>query len=373
MNYTADNGTSTLTMPVGNDSGIPDNNIFHRYDLSKLIEVFAPTAFTAERVVPPIWYIIGFLGNPASAVIWYGSRMRRNNSSAMYLGSLAVSDFIFLFLHLLHNLHVSYGHDVYNTFAGCEAFMFFFYVPQYLSVFLVAVFTIERYVAVCHPFLKEKWCTVKRAFILTGVCVILSMALSTGQIYAWTYDATYEMCTHRPEAMVGLEDMTSFVEVWNWVIDMTMFAALPLLVLVFNILVLREIIKLSSNGVIVRQQGRGGNHSSTRGSGASGTSSSTASTVTLLSVSFFLIVTQLAATVVSNIQQAFPHGPVNMTDDEVRADPTWSAMFTYIEARKVIEVSCYRCSILVVVVWVFFRRLVGYRGPFFVNGISNKA
>lgn len=320
------NNSTAMTASTANDSVV--QNVLLRYDFSKLIEVFAPAAFTAERVVPPIWYLLGLFGNPASAVIWYGRRMRRNNSSAVYLGSLAVSDFIFLCLHLLFNLHSSHGHDVYNTFAGCEAFMFFYYVPQYLSVVLVAAFTVERYVAVCHPFLKEKWCTVRRAFALVAACLAFSVAVSSAQIYVWTFDPTYSVCAHRHQAMSGGD--ASFVNVWTWATEMLVFAALPLLVLAFNVLVLREIIKLSRNGVISRQQSRGGG----------GGSSSTASTITLLSVSFFLIVTQLPATVVLNIQPLFHIGPVDMTDDEVRADPTWSSLFSYLVARKVIEVLC---------------------------------
>lgn len=67
---------------------------------------------------------------------------------------------------------------------------------------------------------------------------------------------------------------------------------------------------------------------------------STASTVTLLAVSFYLIITQISATVVVCLQSIFPHGNMFMDDDDIRSDKTWSHLFTYLDVRKVIEVIC---------------------------------
>ncbi|KAL8604397.1 hypothetical protein ACOMHN_042227 [Nucella lapillus] len=327
--------SSTLPPPSSSDmnntttASTQGELTMNQYSMSQLMSTFAPAGVLAERIVPPIWYLIGFLGNTVSGVIWFGSRMRRNNSSAVYLGSLAVSDLTFLFLHMLYNLHIAWGYDVYNVHGGCEAFMFFFYFPQYLSVVLVAAFTIERYVAVCHPFLKEKLCTVRRAFLVVLLCAVLSIVLSSAQIYIWTFHHRLNACNVRDVAGEGQN--RSFMSIWNWVVDMTMFMGVPLVVLIFNVLVLREIIKLSRNGVISRQQ-------QNRSSG--GGSNNTASTLTLLSVSFFLIITQVTATIVSNLQGAFTTGDWTMTGNEARGDPTWSSLFNYLAARKIIDMIC---------------------------------
>ncbi|PVD19312.1 hypothetical protein C0Q70_19799 [Pomacea canaliculata] len=225
---------ATAAMNSTNDTVAGPTSIFDRYpSTTELVEKFVPTAPLVERWILPLWYIIGLTGNPVSAIVWFGRRMRRNNSSAIYLGSLAVSDVIFLLLHLLYSLNTVWGY-------------------QYLSVVLVLGFTVERYTAVCHPFLKEKWCTVRRACFIVVVFVVLSVALSAAQIYIWTYNEEQKSCNHRPVATEG--DESSFFNIWTWSVDMVVFAALPLIVLVFNALVLREIIKLSNNGVITRQQ-----------------------------------------------------------------------------------------------------------------------
>ncbi|KAL8570816.1 hypothetical protein ACOMHN_006965 [Nucella lapillus] len=340
--FTNDTATATAELPL---------NVFQRYTVSELIETFAPAGTWAERVAPPIWYLVSFIGNPVSAVIWFGARMRRNNSSAVYLGSLAVSDFLFLILHLLHTLHATWGLDMYNVPGGCEAFMFFFYIPQYLSVILVAAFTIERYVAVCHPFLKEKWCTVRRACVAVLICTGISAALSTAQIYIWTFYPGVNICNTRPQAAEGGD--RSFWNVWTLVVDMLIFAVLPLVVLIFNVLVLREIVRLSRNGVITRQQ-------QNRSEG----SSTTASTLTLLSVSFYLIITQLTATIVNTLQMVYPPGDPLLTDAQIIEDDTWHAFFTYLDTRKILEAVCvshYACYFFVYcLTGKHFRREVVY-------------
>ena len=300
------------------------SHVFMRYSsVSALIEAFAPVGSSAERVVPPVWYVIGLFCNPICAVIWLGRRMRRNNSSAVYLGALSISDLTFLFLHFLYNLNGAWGLRVHNTESGCEVFNLFFYVPQYLSTLLVMGFTVERYVAVCHPFMKEKWCTVKKACFIVVALTFFCVLLASAQTYIWDYQPMTDSCSYREEAADG--DDKSFASIWNWVTELLVFGAVPLIVLIFNSIVLKEICKLAKNGVVSKQ---------------SGSASTTASTVTLLSVSFYLIVTQLTATILFCIQPAFPHGDIFLTDDEIRNDPLWSKMFNYLEARKVIEVIC---------------------------------
>lgn len=308
-----------------NNTTLGLSHILQRYtSRTAILEEFAPSGQLVERIVTPFWYIIGFIGNPISAVIWLGQRMRRNNSSAIYLGALSISDLLFLFLHFLQTLHFAWGFDVYNTYIICEIFYFLYYILQYLSTFLVLGFTVERYVAVCHPFLKEKLCTVKRAVMVVVCLTLFSTGLASAQIYFWTFSASEGTCNIRSEATT--EGSTSFWSIWTWITDIFAFVIVPLIVLIFNILVLREIFKISKNDLMQRQQCRSGN--------------STASTVTLLAVSFYLIITQISATVVVCLQSIFPHGNMFMDDDDIRSDKTWSHLFTYLDVRKVIEVIC---------------------------------
>ncbi|XP_059152930.1 FMRFamide peptide receptor frpr-18-like [Physella acuta] len=308
------------------------NYVFERYTPTGLLEVFTPAGQMVEKCLMPLFYFIGYIGNPLSAYIWLSQRMRRNNSSAIYLGALSISDLMFLMLHLLYYLHTVWGYGIYNGPVTCELFMVLFYAPQYLSSLLVLGFTAERYIAVCHPFMKEKWCTVWRAVVIVLCLAVFSLCVASVQGYIWTYNLNTSACYLREEAHDG-----NFWSVWGWCTEIPFFVLLPLLVLLLNMLVLREIYKISRNDLVNRQQTRGGG-------------GSTASTVTLLAVSFFFIVTQLSATVANNLQPLFPTGDHNMTDDQIRQDSTWMSLFRYLEVKRVVDALClshYACYFLI--------------------------
>lgn len=54
-----------------------------------------------DRVVTPLWYVIGITGNTLSVIVWMQRRMHANNSSAVYLVALSISDLLFLLLHFV--------------------------------------------------------------------------------------------------------------------------------------------------------------------------------------------------------------------------------------------------------------------------------
>jgi len=55
--------------------------------------------------VTPILYVVGVTGNTLSAIVWLQRRMHANNSSAVYLVALSVSDLLFLLLHFVQVTH----------------------------------------------------------------------------------------------------------------------------------------------------------------------------------------------------------------------------------------------------------------------------
>ncbi|XP_067666812.1 probable G-protein coupled receptor 139 [Haliotis asinina] len=307
----------------GSDAPSAGNNmtesIFLTYNMMTFHEKFAPASVMIDRSISPIFYIIGVFCNPLSAYIWLNRKTRRNNSSAIYLGTLSISHFVFLILHIFVELNYAWGIKTYNGPISCEIFNVIYYVPQYMAPLLVLSFTVERYIAVCHPFSKEKFCTVRRAIIAVVILYISSMLLSVIQGYFWTYNPSLGDCDHRVEARLG--GQTSIINVWTWISELLIFAIVPLAALVFNIFVINEIKSLTKRGPAYQQPGSG---------------SPTASTVTLLTVSFYLICTWLPATLVYSLQNLFMAND-RMTAEEIRADPEWRSYFIYITIRKAIE------------------------------------
>lgn len=57
---------------------------------------------------------------------------------------------------------------------------------QSVSVWLLVSITIDRYLAVCHPFMVNTYCTRNRALITVGVVVIFSVAYNLIRIWEYT-------------------------------------------------------------------------------------------------------------------------------------------------------------------------------------------
>jgi len=105
-----------------------------------------------DRAVTPVWYVVGIVGNVLSALVWLQRRMRRNNSSAVYLAALSINDTLFLLLHILLDLYTAWGVNTIDYPVICETFALIYLVTQYLAPILVLGFTVERFIAVCYPY-----------------------------------------------------------------------------------------------------------------------------------------------------------------------------------------------------------------------------
>ncbi len=305
--------------------------------------VFCPVALHVDRCITPIWYVVGTTGNLLSAFIWTQKRMRSNNSSAIYLATLAITDTLFLLLHILMELKYAWDIQTLNYPGICEGSFVLYLMAQYSSPLLVLGFTVERYIAICHPFKKEKFCTTSRAIKVVVGLVLTSLALCLIQSYFWTYMHDLKQCTIRATALKG--GHVSFWSIWTWTTEMLIFMAVPVVILIFNILVIREVRRISRAGqaVIPGQSNPG--------------SASRATTVMLLSVSFYVIFTTLPATIVYALN--VNEGDNTLTDSQIKQDPVWNNYLVYLTARKIIEEIClshYACNFfLYLITGVHFR------------------
>ncbi|XP_045156566.1 FMRFamide receptor-like [Mercenaria mercenaria] len=266
-----------------------------------------------DKTLTPIIYAVGFPGNILSFLIWIRPRMR--HSSGVYLAALALVDFIFLVLHLLYELEKIWGVSTINMPVICESFTVIFLTFQYLAPLLVLAFTVERYISICHPFKREQYCTTRRAEMVSLFLAFISLAICAIQGYFWTYKDGE--CGIRKEALYG--DNKSLWNIYSWATELLIFLVVPLSVLTFNMLVIREAKRLSKYEHTILQ-GR--------------TQKTSATTIMLLAVSFYLIFTTLPVTVVYVSVLNFNEGPICVIEDE---NSTWRKYYIYHLVRAVIE------------------------------------
>ncbi|KAJ8344311.1 hypothetical protein SKAU_G00316400 [Synaphobranchus kaupii] len=112
---------------------------------------------------------MGIVGNIMVVLVVLTSRHMRTPTN-YYLVSLAVADLIVLVAAGLPNVSDSltgtwvYGH------AGCLGITYFQYLGINVSSCSITAFTVERYIAICHPMTAQTVCTVSRAKrIIAGV------------------------------------------------------------------------------------------------------------------------------------------------------------------------------------------------------------
>ncbi|XP_060066569.1 C-C chemokine receptor type 1-like [Ylistrum balloti] len=290
------------------DNGTPPSSVWEIY------KQHCPEATMIDKYLTPYVYVVGFPGNILALVIWLQKRMR--NSSGYYLAALALADLVFLLLQIVYELNEKWGIRCLDVEFVCEFYPIIFLTSQYLSPLLVLAFTVERYISICHPFSREKFCTTKRAKIVIACLFSFSFLINGIQGYFWHYDSGGR-CSLRAEVVRNHE--SSFWSIWTWCVEALVFFLVPILILVFNILVIAEAKRLSKFEKNQLQ---------------SRTTKNSATTVMLLAVSFYQIFTTLPVTIVVTLYYSFPIGdPANLNPP----DSIWQRHFDYVYIKTIIE------------------------------------
>ena len=170
----------------------------------------------------PFIIIIGVFGNSVILAVFLSKTMRKMSAS-IYLGSLAFSDGSVLLTYVLidwlqkglfrwpgkHTLNLVSYHGI------CETFLFIAYGFRFMSVWLIVIFTLERYIGVCHPLHRRGICTntfAKRAivFVIIASCMtsiykpIISDARVTDGRRVCAWKAEYDKINFILDVVYGL-------------------------------------------------------------------------------------------------------------------------------------------------------------------------
>ncbi|GFO37801.1 orphan G-protein coupled receptor 50 [Plakobranchus ocellatus] len=290
------------------------------YVLSEL----APFSLAVDRFVTPIWCVMGVLGNLISVRVWTLRRMRKCNTSAAYLATLAFSDLLFLILLVGNELQYPWMVGALDLQGWCQVWNVLQMATQYTSILLVLAFTVERFISVYRPFSCEKFSKTSRSSKIIIAIVCTSFLLALPQAVFWNVGDTGE-CTVRN---VNSTAFDQFYSTWNWSSELVMFGGVPVIAFALNVCVLRQ----------VRTVGR--IHAASR---------CTSTTATLVGISFYLILSKLPVTIVFSIQSSIRFGePMSLQD--MAHDPTWQNYLTYITVRKIIEelgISHHACNVFI--------------------------
>ncbi|XP_060644237.2 thyrotropin-releasing hormone receptor-like [Anolis sagrei] len=119
--------------------------------------------------------VVGIVGNVMVVLVVLTARHMRTPTNC-YLVSLAVADLMVLVAAGLPNVSDSLAGTWVYGFAGCLGITYFQYLGINASSCSITAFTVERYIALCHPIRAQTMCTVSRAKrIIALVWVVTSL------------------------------------------------------------------------------------------------------------------------------------------------------------------------------------------------------
>lgn len=114
-------------------------------------------------------FIVGIIGNIMVILVVARTKSMRTPTNC-YLLSLAVADCLALLsttIPIQVDFHFQNGRWVFGE-VGCRLIIFCQYTTTTASVLSITAFTVERYIAICHPMKAQTVCTVSRAKRIIG-------------------------------------------------------------------------------------------------------------------------------------------------------------------------------------------------------------
>ena len=120
-----------------------------------------------------IIFVVGFVGNIMVVVVVLRTRCMHTPTNC-YLVSLAIADILALVSGTIPTI-VEYWLRIDECFlgsVGCVLMVFTQYLGVNASSLSITAFTIERYIAICHPMRAQTMCTVRRGKrIIAGIWI----------------------------------------------------------------------------------------------------------------------------------------------------------------------------------------------------------
>lgn len=140
-------------------------------------------------IIYALIFLTGVIGNVSTCVV-IARNKSMHTATNYYLFSLAVSDLLLLVSGLPPEMYYIWSHFPYifgEVFCVIQGFAA--ETSANATVLTITAFTIERYVAICHPFLSHTISKLTRAikFVvaiwLVALCLAIPQAMSVGIVY----------------------------------------------------------------------------------------------------------------------------------------------------------------------------------------------
>ena len=217
-------------------------DVFPDEEEESMLAVEAGSTVVYGAVLPVIC-TFGIVGILLTLVVL--SRKSMRTSTNCYLMALSVADLTFLVLLaslFVHGAaHESSAFRIYAVYAAVMT-----NVTLMASIWLTVLLAVERYVAICRPFLATRICTVRIA--MTAIGVVFALAVASRLPNFWEYQVKWyrdPADNNRSVADVEPTELAFndvYVRVYPWLVDVTLASVVPFVaLLVLNVSLIREV------------------------------------------------------------------------------------------------------------------------------------
>lgn len=178
-------------------------------------------------------FLAGIIGNVSTCIVIVQNRCM-HTATNYYLFSLAISDLLLLLSGLPPDVYRMWYPDVYVfgevscVFLGLSS-----ETSANATVLTITAFTVERYIAICHPFLSHTMSKLSRvvkfiiAIWLLALCLAIPQAIQFGVVYTIEQERMASSCTVKWQMVEHAFEISGFV---FFVGPMTVITVLYLLI-----------------------------------------------------------------------------------------------------------------------------------------------
>ena len=222
--------------------------IYQDHDQQPNTDSARSTQLAMNRFILPILCVFGIIGIILTVIVL--SKKNMCTSTNCYLMALAIADLLFLII-LATTL-------VENQFAPDSKAIYMYqiyitYVVIFLDIFLMAsvwmtvMLAVERYIAICHPFVATRMCTITKARIIIPIIFFLMLLFRMSHFWEHKVVSFYDPSINTTLYYVQATDLSVnkvYLTISHVVVNAILTSALPFLLLtILNILLIREVRK----------------------------------------------------------------------------------------------------------------------------------
>lgn len=328
-----------------------------------MLAKYYPIAYHMNRIFPFFVYAVGFVGNSISAVLWFQRRLSKNNSSAFYLALTLINHLLFLALNCVDHLDMIFHWNLIGRcYLCCEVYFYLLNFARYMLPLLVLAFAGERFVAICYPLHRRLLCRTRTARTYATIGGIVVALLCVAHPVFWTTVPDKEYCGYR-----DIPGLKTAWRIFSSVTEVFFFVAVPLVVVVFDLIVVLALCRIRRNAMRMRMdrenlalqklsgekqiKGEGGDQGPKEGDRGSKKEEeetqrprqelairvpAQATTAFILTVSMYEAVCMMAESTVYLLLDSYPAGEARLTEAEIVKDPTWVSHFRYSAAQCIV-------------------------------------